>query len=179
MTSLCLALLIAVPAQGPVPGGHSAEDVLVGAWRLLSVSATSASGVRSDTPYGPGPTGLLIYTRDGRMSATISHAERGLLSVVDRAAAPPSERAEAFATFLAYAGRYSVVGDTVVHHVEVASVQNWVGTDLVRSIVLRGNHLILRNASASLGGQPQVFELVWERLPDKPRIGAAGRPTTR
>jgi hypothetical protein len=109
----------------------------------------------------------------------MSHAERRLLSVVDRASAPPSERAEAFATFLAYAGRYTVVGGTVVHHVEVASVQNWVDTDLVRSMVLRGNHLILRNASASLGGQPQVFELVWERLPDKPPISAAGRPTTR
>jgi hypothetical protein len=172
-------LLIVGLTQTPVPVGHAADDAVVGTWKLVSVSATSASGVRNDAPYGPGPTGLLIYTREGRMSATISHAERRPLSVIDRTAAPPSERAEAFATFLAYAGRYTVVGDTVVHHVEVASVQNWVATDLVRSMALRGNQLILQNASASLGGQPQVFELVWERLPEKPPIRAAGRPTTR
>jgi hypothetical protein len=79
------------------------------------------------------------------------------------------ERADAFATFLAYAGRYTVVGDTVVHHVEVASVPNWVGTDLERSMAFRGKQLMLRNAAASLGGQAQAFELVWERVAERAR----------
>jgi len=42
------------------------------------------------------------------MSATISHSGRKPLSVVDRSAAPVAERAEAFATFLAYAGLRSL-----------------------------------------------------------------------
>src|SRR4051812_33129369 len=121
MTSFSLALLVVAFTQAPVPVGHTGDHALFGTWRLVSVSATTASGVRNDAPYGADPTGLLIYTRDGRMSVTISHAGRKLLSVIDRTAAPPSERAEAFATFLAYAGRYTVVGDSVVHHVEVAS----------------------------------------------------------
>ena len=34
----------------------------------------------------------------------------------------------AFATFIAYGGRYEVTGDTVAHHVETSLFPNWVGT---------------------------------------------------
>jgi hypothetical protein len=77
---------------------------------------------------------------------------------------PAAERAEAFATFLAYAGRYAVEANKVIHHVEVASVQNWVNTDLVCPFAIQGNQLTLRNPSTSLAGQIQTFDLVWERL---------------
>jgi hypothetical protein len=42
------------------------------------------SGTRNDAPYGPSPTGHLIYTREGSMSATITHGARKPLSVTDR-----------------------------------------------------------------------------------------------
>ena len=48
---------------------------------------------------------------------------------------PEQERAEAFSTFLAYAGRYTVSGDSIIHHVEAAWRQDWVNTDQVRLIV--------------------------------------------
>ncbi len=63
--------------------GVTADDLdaqkgagIVGTWKLLSASASTADGVRNDSPYGPGPAGMLIYTADGRMMAIISHSGR-------------------------------------------------------------------------------------------------------
>jgi hypothetical protein len=123
----------------------------------------SGDGVKNDAPFGSSPIGVLTYTRDDRMTAIISHGGRKPLSG-DRISAPPAERAEAFATFFAYAGRYSLGGDTVTHHVEVSSVENWVNTDLVRLIKFEGDRLILRTPPMSVGGKVQSTELVWERI---------------
>lgn len=139
-------------------------DTVVGTWKLVSASATTADGKTNDAPYGPEPTVALTYTREGRMSLIVSYSGRRLLSGADRIAAPPAERAAAFATSFAYAGRYSLSGDTVVHHVEIATVQNWVGTELRRIVRIEGNRLTLRTPPLSVAGVVQTSELVWQRI---------------
>jgi len=98
------------------------NDKLVGAWKLVSASSTTKTGERSETPYGPNPAGFLTYTADGRVTALISYGGRKPLSV----GAQPAEQAEAFKTFLAYAGRYALSGDKVTHYIEISSIQNYV-----------------------------------------------------
>ena len=138
-------------------------EQIVGTWRLVAASASSGSE-RNDAPYGPNPSGLITYTGDGRVMAIISHSGRKPLASGDRISASVDERAEAFATSFSYAGRYSLSGDRVVHHVEIASVQNWVGTDLVRLVSLRNNKITLTTPPISVGGQTRTTELVWERI---------------
>ena len=137
----------------------------VGSWRLVSAWATSADGRRNDTPFGSSPTGALTYTSNGRMMAIVSYSGRQPLSGADRIASPLAERAEAFTTSFAYAGRYTLTSDKVIHHVEVATVENWVNTDLVRIIKFDGNRLTLQTPPLSVGGVMQTSELVWERIP--------------
>jgi len=98
--------------------------------------------------------------------AIITNGGRKQLSVNDWVAAPASERAEAFATMIAYAGRYTLSGDKVIHHLEVASLQNVVGADLVRTIVrFEGKRVTLRTSPFLKGGlQIASQELVWERM---------------
>ena len=139
------------------------RDRLVGTWRLVSASSSTAIGTY-DAPFGAGATGFLIYTPEGRMSAMISHGGRKPLSQADRIAAPAAERAEAFATFFSYGGRYSIDGDKVIHHVEISSVQNWVNTDLVRLIRFDGDRITLRTPPLPVGGVPRTTELVFERI---------------
>lgn len=86
-----------------------------------------------------------------------------------RVAAPADERATAFATFFAYGGYYSVDGDRVIHRVRVASVQNWVGTELIRELSLSDDRLRLRTPELLVGGVSRVTELFWERVPDADR----------
>jgi len=155
-------LLLLIPALGTEYALAQSKADLVGSWKLLSITEITDKG--EVKPYGLNPTGFLTYTADGRMMAIITKGGRKPLSVL-RVSAPANERAEAFSTMTAYAGRYTVDGDKVVHHVEVASVQNFVGTDLVRTIVkLEGKRVTLRTAPFPRGGQIVNEELVWERM---------------
>jgi hypothetical protein len=91
----------------------------------------------------------------------ISHGGRKSLSTL----AKPDEQAEAFKTFFAYAGRYSLSGDEVIHSVEISSVQNYVGKDLVRSVKFQGDQIVLGAPPMPVEGKIQTFELIWRRLP--------------
>ena len=75
-----------------------------------------------------------------------------------------AERAEAFATFQAYAGTYTVTGDRIVHHIEIASFENWVNTDQARTFRIEKDRLILLTVPGQLGGFQQTAELTWERI---------------
>lgn len=140
------------------------QNRLVGTWRLVSVESTSLNGAKNLTAFGPHPTGFATFTEDGRMSLIMSDDGRKPLSVVDRVSAPMPERAEAFATFVAYAGRYTVDHDTLVFHVEASSIQNWVNTDLTRALNFDNNRMSLKTPTTLKGGVLQTIETDWEKL---------------
>jgi hypothetical protein len=140
------------------------DDKLVGTWKLVSASSTSSTGERSETPYGPSPVGFLTYTGDGRVTALISYGGRKPLSGGGGTVAPLEEQAEAFKTFLAYAGRYTLSGDKVTHYIEISSIQNYVNRDLVRSVKFQGDRIILVTPPTSVNGKIQTVELIWQRL---------------
>jgi hypothetical protein len=141
------------------------NDKLVGTWKLVSASTTTSTGERSETPYGLDPVGFLTYTAEGRIAAMISHSGREALLSGGRSL---EEQAEAFKTFFGYAGRYTVSGDKVTHHVEISSIQNYVGRDLVRYVKFQGDRITLLTPPTPVDGKTQIFELIWERL----RIGS-------
>jgi len=140
------------------------KDSVVGTWRLVSVTASTDQGEVDKAVLGPNPSGFLTYTADGRMMTIISDGGRKPLSVADRVAAPTEERAQAYATFMAYAGSYTFTCDKVVHHVEVASLQNWVNTDQTRFVRLQGNRLFVRNTPQLRGGVMITIQSTWQRL---------------
>jgi hypothetical protein len=142
-------------------GMGNANDKLVGTWKLVSASSTTAAGERCETPYGPGPVGFLTYTGDGRVTAMISYGGRKALSV---RGGTPEEQAEAFKTFLAYAGRYTLSDDTITHSVEISSLQTYVGKDLVRNVKFQGDRITLVTPPTFVNGKIQTVELIWERL---------------
>jgi hypothetical protein len=160
---LILAAILVAVTFPPIAVSQS-KDALVGTWKLVSVSASTENGEVNKTVYGPNPTGLITYTADGRMSVVLTEDGRKPLSVADRVAAPADERAQAFSTLVAYAGRYTFSGDKVIHHVEVASIQNWVNQDQVRFLTWQGDRIVLRTPPELRGGKRQTIELVWERL---------------
>jgi Lipocalin-like domain len=81
---------------------------------------------------------------------------------------PAEEGAAALITFGAYAGTFTCTGEKVIHHIEVAWVQNFVNTDQERSVTLQGDRLILRGGFLVNGVMSGAnSELVWERLKPK------------
>ena len=134
----------------------------MGTWKLVSVSGITSAGERSETPYGSKPVGLLSYTADGRVSALISHDGRRSLSP---GGGSLQEKADAFTTFLAYAGRYTLSDDKVIHHVEISSIQNYADKDLVRTVKFQGDQIVLVTPPTRVNGKIQTMELIWQRLP--------------
>jgi len=98
------------------------------------------------------------------MAVMISNSERKPFAA-DPFLASVEERAEAFTTFFAYSGRYSLTGDKLIHHVEISSLQDFVGTDQVRLIKFQGDRIVLVSPPMSINRKTQTLELVWERVP--------------
>jgi Lipocalin-like domain len=143
------------------------NDSLVGTWKLLSASTRTSSGERDGAPYGVDPVGFLTYTGDGRVTALISYGGRKRLSVLPVGGGTPSqieEQAEAFKTFLAYAGRYTLTGDKVIHHIEISSIQNYVDKDLARTVKFEDDRITLLTPPTSVNGKIQTVELIWQRM---------------
>jgi hypothetical protein len=138
---------------------------LIGGWRLRRWMAVDANGAEV-FPMGAGATGYLAYTADGTMVAMMGQGDRPAFASDDVTGGGDPERAYAFATFIAYAGRYEVTADTVTHLVEVSLFPNWIGTRQRRGWVLdpSGTELTLTATSIRQGGETRTHHLTWERV---------------
>jgi len=145
---------------------------LIGTWRLLEWTFT-VDDSRPTRPWGGNPAGLLTYTEDGRMSASLMSNGRPGAPTRTLSAAPIEIRAAAAAGYLSYAGSYSMDGNDVLHHIELSLMPNWVGTTERRLIEWapseNGFDLILSTPPTKTdGGRLAVNRLHWERMPSNP-----------
>jgi len=115
---------------------------------------------------GEAPEGLLVYSDDGTMVGIMGPAARPRFASDDVTGGTDDERARAFATFIAYGGRYEIEGDTVRHDVETSLFPNWIGTVQRRrwELAENGRLLTLTSPPLSLGGMVRVQRLTWERV---------------
>ncbi|MEV4181198.1 lipocalin-like domain-containing protein [Streptosporangium canum] len=130
---------------------------LVGAWRLVEWRIAHAGG-RISHPFGRDAMGLLCYTSDGYMSATVARAGRPPLRGAGPRRACPQERAEAFASFFCCSGRYEARDGQVAHDVEMALDPAVSGTIQIHELNFDGDRLIL--AAVEDGGW---HTLIWRR----------------
>lgn len=117
-------------------------DQLVGTWELQSSMSVDSAGVVRPT-QGEAMTGLLLYTSDGGVSATVSAGETDVLDVC-------------------YAGRVTVRGDTVTHHVLIGAAPFVAGTKLFRSAELASDGT-LRYTMEGQDGTAKTT-VIWRRL---------------
>ena len=101
---------------------------LTGTWFLGEAYAVGP-GERLYDVYGARPSGVIHYGDDGRMMALITHDGRERLDG-DRQAAPEAQRAQAYKSSIAYAGRFTLEAGWISHWVDVSTYPNWVGTAL-------------------------------------------------
>ncbi len=138
---------------------------LVGSWKLISFHSQDSSGQKA-YPFGKDAQGRLIYEPDGRMAVQLMNPNRPKFASDDPLVTSEAEVRAAFGGYTAYYGTYSVNPEeqTIVHHIEVALLPNWVGTDQQRHFEFDGKYLTLKGP-LRLGGVQGVVSLVWERLP--------------
>ena len=104
---------------------ESVTKALIGAWKLQRFEISFADGRQSLFPFGEQAQGLIIYSESGHMSAILSSDHRKPFStsrLEDSNKASLEEKAQAFDSYLNYAGTYRIEGDEVVHSIELAQL---------------------------------------------------------
>src|SRR5690349_2225987 len=119
---------------------NSGDHPLMGTWKLRSSTLKDVESGEESHTFGLHPTGFLNYSPDGRVMVVMVGDNRKPPS------GPAPTDAEMIAWFqstLAYAGRYTVEGNQVTHHVEASSDPLRAGAKLVRSFRFDGKVLRL------------------------------------
>ncbi|GJD52218.1 hypothetical protein OPKNFCMD_4980 [Methylobacterium crusticola] len=166
VTMMVGGVLAAGLAAGPAAAAPAPEDAFLGTWKLRSVSSWIDGREVNPAAYGARPTGFIHYLPGRRMAAVIAYGGRRPMES-DRLKATLEARAEAYASFVSYAGTYRVEGDRVIHQVEVSAYQNDVGSTQVRFFRREGDTLFLESVPLMRDGKPQVYKLIWDRVPER------------
>lgn len=132
LTGLLLAVL------SPEPALSANERQFVGTWHLSSW--TRSVGDLVQHPYGEDAKGMIVYTSDGMMTGALMASTRD-----------PNLLAGGY---LSYSGAYEVDLDekTVSHHVEMASIPDWLGTVLVRAFEFETPDVLILSLEDEGGG---------------------------
>jgi hypothetical protein len=110
------------------------------------------------------PQGKILYTSDGHVQAHLTPRDRPKVRPADA----PLAEARALARYTAYFGRFAVdeATRTVTHRRDGTFVPG--ERDIVRTIALDGNRLVLTTPATSVNARTQYTRITWERLPSAP-----------
>jgi len=127
---------------------HFSALSIIGTWSVQSMVRETGVGQRRHE-FGSKPSGYISYLPDGRMHAILVADNR-----VHPAAPVPTrdEQARSFDTMIAYAGRYGVDGDCVVHDIEASWNELWTGSRQKRSFAFDRDNLAI---TAAAGASPR------------------------
>lgn len=141
------------------------KDELLGSWQLESWTIGYSDRDEFSYPFGEDPQGLLLYTEDDWMSASIGRGERpGFPLDLPYRKISESDKAAAFSSYFHYAGRYRVVDGDVVHYVTQSLNPDFPGTEQLRHAELDGQTLVLSGKDQE-GDVIRFHSLVWHKLP--------------
>ena len=141
------------------------KDDLLGSWHLESWTIGYSDRDEFSYPFGEEPQGLLLYTDDGWMSASIGRKERTPFPEdLPYRKIPETDKAEAFSSYFHYSGRYRVVDGDVIHYVSQSLNPNFPGSTQLRHAELDGQTLVL-SGKDQVGDVTRFHSLVWHKLP--------------
>ena len=141
-------------------------STLYGTWSLVDFRIAHSDGRSDVLPFGPTPQGLLLYTPDGHMAASLSRGQREALGVArleTSSKASAEAKAAAFDGYMSYAGRWELEGQTVVHHVLMAQTPELVGQTNRRTVSWDDADLVLSYEITAKSGVVRTFRLTWRR----------------
>jgi hypothetical protein len=142
------------------------RQALIGAWTLESYVETDLETGADDYPFGVSPSGIIMYTPDGYMSAQLQKSARSAFVGGDMYLGEPAEYVEAGRTYIAYSGRFFVdeKSGTISHEMAVSFFPNWTGQTQTRLIGLKTDRLHLATDGSQLfNGKLRTAKLIWQR----------------
>jgi hypothetical protein len=163
----CLGALALVLALPPICWPAYADDrkiPIVGTWQVTSFALLELDTNKTSRPFGENPNGYIQYSPSGHMVVFLQSGNPkrpGNFPYAD------SDRVDAHRSiFGAYAGKYTVEGDKVVHHIVASWRPEWNGTDQTRYFTIEGNKLTIKTApqKATVAAGETVSTLTFDRV---------------
>ena len=135
------------------------KDNLIGAWRLKSWTAYDDKNNKL-YPLGINAQGIIIYTDDGSMSATIMNPDQmdHLRDGISMDSIMMGKGA-----YFSYAGSYCVMDGKALHMVEVSLIPEFIGTGQERFFEIEGNTLTIHSETPLSDGSIVKHILIWQR----------------
>lgn len=136
----------------------------LGTWALQAYTSEVVATGEKRYPLGEHPSGFLTYSSDCRMQAILLRGQR-----TAPVTAPPTdaERVRLYDGLMAYAGDYSIDGNTVRHKIDASWNQVWTGTTQVRQFTIEGETLTVKTMPAANpfdARETTVGVLVWTKV---------------
>jgi hypothetical protein len=148
------------------------REQLIGAWKLVSYEEHPVDGSPAFHPLGENPTGIIMYTPDGYMSAQLSKPDRPKFASGDWFDGTAEDYASEATSYIAYSGPFHVDDEakTLTHSMFVSLFPNWTGQTQPRVVEIEGDMLHLGSASPiQSSGKTVMSTLTWRRA--ESRIG--------
>lgn len=139
-------------------------NLFVGTWSLVSWELRPTRGGEPYYPLGKDAVGLIMYSADGYMSVVLTKPRRVPFETPWLLEGRPEEKLAAMDSYTSYAGRYKVLKDRVIHHVEYSLFPNWVGTAQERFFKFEPGRLVLFAEPFEKDGVEQAAFAVWKKL---------------
>jgi hypothetical protein len=134
----------------------------IGTWKLVSFERRHGDEVTY--PGGKDPVGLLIYNHEGYMSVHITARDRKHFESEDRALWSDEEKIAATEAYAGYGGRFEVLEDKVLHHVDVSFIPNHVGITRERFYEFKADRLTLSTPPMLFHRKMGRGYLIWEKI---------------
>ncbi|WP_292934223.1 lipocalin-like domain-containing protein [Noviherbaspirillum sp.] len=136
---------------------------MTGRWQIVAWEQVYDDGRRT-YPMGQQVEGFIQYDPDGRMMCMLCRGDRQNFTTGGQWNASEQEKAQAYSSMLAYAGTYSVAGDTVSHNVELSAFPNWKGGTQKRRIeTMEAGQLVLAARLEEGTSEARTARLAWKR----------------
>jgi 3-hydroxybutyryl-CoA dehydrogenase len=151
----------AIPPRGVAP----IRDTLLGAWELVSFTATKVGDDQPTHPMGEGARGKIMYSESGQMSVALVRGNRENFISQDPLSGTVDEKARAFSEYFSYCGTFRYRNGMVFHDVEHCSFPNWSGCTLMRMATLdEEGHLVLSTLPVEVAGSIGIQKLTWKKI---------------
>src|SRR6516165_12816161 len=117
----------------------------------------------ANNPYGPTPSGWIMYHPDGNMCVAIMRPDRPKFVSNNAVGGTPDEIKAAFEGYFSYCGSYEVNKQEafVIHRIQVSSFPNWLATEQKRFFEIAGDRITLSTSPITGFGGTEVHRLVW------------------
>jgi hypothetical protein len=174
--SLVTVAVASLPWTSGLTAGRATQPSerrnLQGVWELISLQDVRPNGEVLDW-MGKNPSGVLIYSPDGRMTLQIMRDPRPTTAAPVWSSdghdllpsASASEIRDAYRGYYAYFGTWDIDqrAHTVTHHVRASLRSSEVESHYVRPFELSGEQLQLRYPVSAADGERRTRILVWRR----------------